>query len=36
LLCQYFMPKSSAFIPIKTGVLEITANIPAGRIATCR
>jgi methylated-DNA-protein-cysteine methyltransferase related protein len=31
----YFnMPKSSAFIQIKAGVVEITANIPVARITT--
>jgi methylated-DNA-protein-cysteine methyltransferase-like protein len=28
------MPKSSAFIQIKAGVIEITANIPMARITT--
>jgi methylated-DNA-protein-cysteine methyltransferase related protein len=28
------MPKSSAFIQIKAGVVEITAKIPVGRVTT--
>jgi methylated-DNA-protein-cysteine methyltransferase related protein len=30
------MPKSSAFIQIKAGVIEITANIPVARVTTYR